>query len=83
MLPRRVICSCLLLLAACTNPPARPVAIKQWSRDEQIQIAKERNALADSNGTAPLFDRSGQQVTSTIAPAVFGDWERMRRELRQ
>ena len=81
---RRIAASCsLILLAACSQPwPApTPVAVKGWPRDEQVEIAKERNALADSNLTCS--DRSGKPLVFTLAPAVFDDWERMRRELRK
>lgn len=67
MQPRMVICSYLLLLAACTSPPSRPVAVKQWTREEQVQIAAEHNKLPPDSILRPVLE----------------DWERMRRELRE
>ncbi len=79
MTPKMVICSCLLLLTACSQP-TRPVAIKQFTRSEQRQIAREHNIIADS-GLHPLFDEKGNRIVFTITPAVEEDWERMRRGL--
>ncbi len=78
---KMVIYSGLLLLTACSQPD-NSVAIKQFSRDEQTRIASERNTLVDSAGDRPLLDTNGHRVTFTMTPAVFDDWERMRRELR-
>jgi hypothetical protein len=77
---KTAICSLLLILSACTQP-TRTTAIKQFSRDEQVQIATERNIIADSTGE-PLFDEKGHRVQFTMTPAVFDDWERMRLDLR-
>jgi hypothetical protein len=81
MLLKRVSYSICLLLAACSEVPQRCPATKQWSRQEQIEIATERNILADSP-EHPLFDEKGKRIVFTVTPAVLDDWERMRRELK-
>jgi hypothetical protein len=69
-------------LAACSCPSPSTTPVKSWSIPEQIQIAKERNLIADSEGDKPLFDASGNRIHFPMTAAVFQEWETLRREAR-
>lgn len=68
----------LILLAACSQAEPAGPAPKDWTRSEQVEIARERNIIAGQQ----LFDSTGHQVNLAITPAVFEDWERMRAGLK-
>ena len=79
MRPSAAICS-LILLAACTPPAPPAIAVKDWPRDEQIEIAREHDLLADSLLNCEI---DGKPVGFPLAATVFDDWEMMRREIRK
>lgn len=72
----------LLVLTSCStieNSYNNCPTTKTWTTKEQIEIAKERNAIA---GHPFIQDKTNTPVSLILTPVVFDDWERMRRELR-
>jgi hypothetical protein len=55
-----------LILTACCPIAAEPIAVKEWSRDEQRQILAEERKLSDDS----------------ILIGVLEDYAKLRREVR-
>lgn len=56
----------VLLVCGCEACPPVYIPVKQWSKDEQAQIAAEHNKLQPDSILRPVLD----------------EWEKLRRELR-
>jgi len=55
-----------LVLSACSSQPCPTIAVKQWSKAEQLQILAEEKKLPDDSILIPVIE----------------DYARLRRELK-
>jgi hypothetical protein len=46
----------LLVLSACSSQPCPTIAVKQWSRAEQLQILAEEKKLPDDSILIPMIE---------------------------